>query len=139
VEGVSGSLCSASMTACLSVMREGYCAAVRWARMCLQLDLLFARQSVGVRIFILAGTGTTPEVSSKTLNVTSMLSAAFLKAELEFLYEEPRFQKALKTVTTTADFARLCELSEDLIGEYGRANKSAQQFRVNFRGGPGSK
>ena len=68
-------------------------------------------------------------MASKPLNVESMLSAAFLKAELEFLHGQASFQEALKRVNTAADFERLCVLGEELLGSHGRTNKSAQQFR----------
>src|SRR5687767_2388563 len=75
------------------------------------------------------GKTATSEMASKPLNVQSMLSAAFLKAELEFLHGHENFREALKLVNTASEFEQLCDLGEELLGAHGRANKSAQQFR----------
>ena len=64
-----------------------------------------------------------------TLNVESMLRAAFLKAELEFLKASPRFAAALPLVKSPVQFQRLCNLGEELLGEYSRAHPSAKQLR----------
>lgn len=58
-----------------------------------------------------------------------MLRAAFLKAELEFLKSEENFANAAQEVETLADFERLTDLAEQLLGARGRVNQSAHQFR----------
>jgi hypothetical protein len=68
-------------------------------------------------------------MASRPLNVESMLSAAFQKAELDFLHQQKRFQDEVATVKTASDFQHLCETSEQLLGEYGRANKSPRHLR----------
>ena len=58
----------------------------------------------------------------KGLNIQSLLDAAFLKSELEFLRAQPEFTDALKTTKTADDFERLCELAEQLLKSADRAN-----------------
>ena len=67
---------------------------------------------------------------AKTLNVESMLRSSFLVAELKFLKDSPRFADALPLVSNSAQFERLCELGEELLGAYNRANPAAKQFRT---------
>ena len=69
---------------------------------------------------------------TQTLNVETMLHAAFLKAELDFLKSTPQFRKALPLVKTESQFERMCALSEELLGRYHRAHPSARQFRESF-------
>ena len=66
---------------------------------------------------------------SKPLNVESMLRAAFLNAELEFLKSDENFASAMREVRTLADFERLADLAEQLLGANGQGNQAAQQFR----------
>ena len=71
---------------------------------------------------------------SKPLAVESMLRAAFLKAELEFLKSDTSFVRAMEGVKTLADFERLADLAEHLLGAKGRASQAAQQFRQSRKG-----
>ena len=57
-----------------------------------------------------------------------MLRAAFLKAELDFLESNFRFMDALPQVETPAQFERLCDLGEEVLGQHRRLNPSAKQF-----------
>jgi hypothetical protein len=75
-------------------------------------------------------------MSAKPLNVEALLSAAFLRAELSFLRNQPPFESALKEIKTIEDFERLVTLAEDLLAEAGRTNPSAQQFRDSTNGPP---
>ena len=65
----------------------------------------------------------------QTLDFETMLHAAFLKAELDFLRSNPRFSEALPLVKTMVQFQRLCARGEELLGAGDRANTSAKQFR----------
>lgn len=58
----------------------------------------------------------------KGLNIESLLDAAFLKSELDFLQAKPEFIDALKTTKTPDDFERLCELAERLLNSAERTN-----------------
>ena len=65
----------------------------------------------------------------QTLDIETMLHAAFLKAELDFLKSNPRFSEALPLVKTMFQFQRLCARAEELLAAGDHANASAKQFR----------
>ena len=66
----------------------------------------------------------------QTLDIETMLHAAFLKAELDFLKSNPRFSEALPLVKTIFQFQRLCARAEELLAAGHGANTSAKQFRA---------
>lgn len=71
-----------------------------------------------------------------TPQVRSMLRAAFLKTELEFLEAQPRFVSAVSAIKTAADFTRVCEVAEELLKEHSRATAAGRQLRDERKSGP---
>ena len=50
-------------------------------------------------------------------NVHSMLRAAFLPPELDFLHEQKAFTDSIAAAETGPDFQRLCDLGDRLLEE----------------------
>lgn len=72
-------------------------------------------------------------MASKPCDIESLLRAAFLKSELEFLKSQRRFLKALAAAKKSSDFERLCALSEKLLEEHRQANPSARRLRQSSK------
>ena len=71
-------------------------------------------------------------MASKPLNIERMLGAAFLKAELDFLRENPRFAEARSLVKNAEQFEILCILGCELLAAHHRVNPVAQQLRAGI-------
>jgi hypothetical protein len=68
-------------------------------------------------------------VNPDRIKAESVLRAAFLKSELEFLQEQPSFSTALVEVKTHDDFEKLCALGEQILATHQRAHPAAREFR----------
>ena len=72
-------------------------------------------------------------MTSKGLDVPSLLRTAFLKAELAFLEGDPLFADAVASAKTADDFEALCDLGEKLLKSQLKTNPSAHQLREGLR------
>ena len=71
---------------------------------------------------VVSGIANVAAMAAKGLNIQSLLDAAFVKSELDFLHAQPEFTDALQTTKTADGFERLCELAEQLLKSASQGN-----------------